>query len=193
MNRLQSYEQAVELIEAARACGFRSINIDLIYGLPKQHAAGFADTLRKTIAAAPDRIALYHYAHLPTLFKPQRRIAAADLPSLQEKARMFEQAVSVPSAVMKAVMIIVTHVRAPLQKENERERGVLCGGGKIVPWRTTPPRVRAAAMGKTSWCYGLGGKPVERWASAKWKARVHGPKAKRKEEELRGRRLPERA
>ncbi len=93
VNRLQSYEQTVELIDAARAAGFRSINVDLIYGLPKQHAAGFADTLRKTIAAAPDRIALYHYAHLPTLFKPQRRIAEADLPSSEEKARMFENAV----------------------------------------------------------------------------------------------------
>ena len=92
---------------------------------------------------------------------------------------------------MKAVTIIATHVRAPLQKGNERERGVLRGGGKIVPWRTTPPRVRAAAMGKTSWCYGLGGKPVERWASAKWKARVHGPKAKRKEEERTGKTLQE--
>ncbi|NLD55393.1 MAG: oxygen-independent coproporphyrinogen III oxidase [Burkholderiaceae bacterium] len=94
VNRLQSYEQTVELIEAARAVGFRSINVDLIYGLPKQHAAGFTETLRKTIAAAPDRIALYHYAHLPTLFKPQRRIAEADLPSSEEKARMFENAVA---------------------------------------------------------------------------------------------------
>ncbi len=94
VNRIQSYEQTVALIEAARDCGFRSINVDLIYGLPKQNPESFGETLRKTIAAAPDRIALYHYAHLPTLFKPQRRISEADLPSSEAKARMFETAVS---------------------------------------------------------------------------------------------------
>src|SRR5690606_15365065 len=90
VNRVQSYEQTVELIDAARAAGYGSINVDLIYGLPKQNPERFAETLRKTIAAGPDRIALYHYAHLPTLFKPQRRIAEADLPSSEDKARMFE-------------------------------------------------------------------------------------------------------
>lgn len=94
VNRIQSYEQTVELIDTARAVGYRSINVDLIYGLPKQNAERFAETLRKTIAARPDRIALYHYAHLPTLFKPQRRIAETDLPSSEEKARMFETAVA---------------------------------------------------------------------------------------------------
>lgn len=94
VNRIQPYEQTLELIEAARDAGFRSINVDLIYGLPKQHHAGFEETLRKTIAAAPGRIALYHYAHLPALFKPQRRIAEADLPSSEEKARMFQTAVA---------------------------------------------------------------------------------------------------
>jgi len=94
VNRIQPYRETVELIDAARAAGFRSINVDLIYGLPKQHHAGFQETLRKTIAANPDRIALYHYAHLPALFKPQRRIAEADLPSSEEKARMFETAVT---------------------------------------------------------------------------------------------------
>ncbi len=95
VNRIQSYEQTVALIDAARESGFRSINVDLIYGLPKQNPESFGETLRKTVAAAPDRIALYHYAHLPTLFKPQRRISEADLPSSEAKARMFETAVSV--------------------------------------------------------------------------------------------------
>ncbi len=94
VNRIQSYEQTVALIDAARDSGFRSINVDLIYGLPKQNPESFRETLRKTIAAAPDRIALYHYAHLPTLFKPQRRISEADLPSSEAKAHMFETAVS---------------------------------------------------------------------------------------------------
>ncbi len=95
VNRIQSYEQTVELIDTARSAGYRSINVDLIYGLPKQNPERFGETLRKTIAAAPDRIALYHYAHLPTVFKPQRRISEADLPSSEDKARMFETAVAV--------------------------------------------------------------------------------------------------
>ncbi len=98
VNRIQPYEQTLELIEAARGAGFHSINVDLIYGLPRQHHVGFQETLRKTIAAAPGRIALYHYAHLPALFKPQRRIAEADLPSSEEKARMFESAVKMFAA-----------------------------------------------------------------------------------------------
>ena len=57
---------------SARAAGFRSLNIDLIYGLPKQNNAGFGRTLDTVIAARPDRLAIYSYAHLPALFKPQK-------------------------------------------------------------------------------------------------------------------------
>ena len=93
VNRIQPKELTIALIEAARDSGFRSVNVDLIYGLPKQTPDSFRRTVEQTIAAGPDRIALYHYAHLPTLFKPQRRIAEADLPSSPDKARMFEEAV----------------------------------------------------------------------------------------------------
>jgi oxygen-independent coproporphyrinogen-3 oxidase len=68
-------------IEAARRCRFDSVNIDLIYGLPLQTAAGFERTLDLVVAARPGRIALYNYAHLPERFKAQRRIRAEDLPS----------------------------------------------------------------------------------------------------------------
>jgi len=93
VNRIQPRELTVALIEAARDAGFRSVNVDLIYGLPKQTPDSFRRTVEQTISAAPDRIALYHYAHLPTLFKPQRRIADDELPSSGDKARMFEEAV----------------------------------------------------------------------------------------------------
>ncbi|MCM5570262.1 oxygen-independent coproporphyrinogen III oxidase [Burkholderiaceae bacterium FT117] len=93
VNRIQPRELTVALIEAARDSGFRSVNVDLIYGLPRQTPDRFRRTVEQTIAAGPDRIALYHYAHLPTLFKPQRRIAEADLPSSADKGRMFEEAV----------------------------------------------------------------------------------------------------
>jgi oxygen-independent coproporphyrinogen-3 oxidase len=93
VNRIQPYEETRELIDAAREAGFHSINADLIYGLPKQTLAGFERTLELTIAAAPDRVALYQYAHLPQLFKPQRRIHDAELPTATVRAQLFERAV----------------------------------------------------------------------------------------------------
>ncbi len=81
VNRIQPEAETRAVMEAARAAGFRSISIDLIYGLPKQTMHSIEQTLDKVIDANPDRIALYNYAHLPHLFKPQRRIAEADLPT----------------------------------------------------------------------------------------------------------------
>jgi oxygen-independent coproporphyrinogen III oxidase len=89
VNRIQPEQITLETIHAARAAGFRSVSIDLIYGLPKQTLASIAETIAKVIAANPDRIAVYHYAHLPHLFKPQRRIAEADLPSSDTKLDML--------------------------------------------------------------------------------------------------------
>lgn len=93
VNRLQSLESTVATIEAARAAGFRSVNLDLIYGLPKQTRETFARTLDKVLAIGPERIALYHYAHLPERFKPQRRISPAELPSSQEKMGIMLDAI----------------------------------------------------------------------------------------------------
>jgi oxygen-independent coproporphyrinogen III oxidase len=93
VNRIQSEEQTRTVMDAARANGFASINADLIYGLPRQTVAGFAATLDKVIAAAPDRIALYSYAHVPHLFKPQRRILEADLPSPEAKLAILASAI----------------------------------------------------------------------------------------------------
>ncbi|MQA38284.1 oxygen-independent coproporphyrinogen III oxidase [Rugamonas aquatica] len=85
VNRIQPEAETRAVMDAARAAGFRSISIDLIYGLPKQTMASMEQTLDKVIDADPDRIALYNYAHLPHLFKPQRRIADADLPTAAVK------------------------------------------------------------------------------------------------------------
>jgi len=93
VHRLQGVEQTLGAIEAARRAGFNSINVDLIYGLPKQTLAGFNATLGQVIDARPGRIALYNYAHLPLLFKPQRRISEADLPSPETKLMLLDLAV----------------------------------------------------------------------------------------------------
>lgn len=89
VNRIQSEGETRRAIEEARANGFRSVNVDLIYGLPKQHSAGFGITLDRVIALSPERIALYNYAHLPSVFKPQRRILDADLPTAQARLGLF--------------------------------------------------------------------------------------------------------
>lgn len=93
VHRIQDTEQVFSLVEAAREYDFESINVDLIYGLPKQSIASLKETLNTIIALKPNRIALYAYAHLPERFKPQRRIIEADLPAGEEKITMLSNAV----------------------------------------------------------------------------------------------------
>ncbi len=94
VHRVQPAEQVFSLAAAARARGFDSINIDLIYGLPRQTPESFERTLAQVKQLRPDRIALYGYAHLPDRFKPQRRIEAADLPSGAAKVAMLSKSLS---------------------------------------------------------------------------------------------------
>ena len=89
VNRIQPYEMVERAITASRAAGFLSVNFDLIYGLPKQNLNSFSQTLDDVIRLSPDRIALYNYAHLPSRFKPQRRIEESDLPSAEERLQIF--------------------------------------------------------------------------------------------------------
>ena len=93
VNRIQSEAETRTVIDASRANGFVSVNCDLIYGLPKQTVAGFSATLDKVVEAAPDRIALYSYAHVPHLFKPQRRIGEPDLPAPEVKLAILALAI----------------------------------------------------------------------------------------------------
>ncbi len=93
VNRIQSVEETRTVLDAARTGGFRSVNIDLIYGLPRQSTRGFDRTLAQVIASAPDRIALYNYAHVPHLFKPQRRISEAELPTPDTKLVLLDMAI----------------------------------------------------------------------------------------------------
>ncbi|HYA37933.1 MAG TPA: oxygen-independent coproporphyrinogen III oxidase [Candidatus Methylomirabilis sp.] len=93
VNRIQSEAETFAVLERARALGFRSINMDLIYGLPHQTVESFARTLGKIIAASPDRLSVFNYAHLPEMFKPQRRIAAADLPSPRAKLDILQMTI----------------------------------------------------------------------------------------------------
>jgi len=93
VNRVQSLEETLVVIQAARDAGFKSVSIDLIYGLPHQTVNSVAHTIEQVIAIAPDRLALYNYAHLPTVFMPQRRINEAELPSSSEKLDILQHSV----------------------------------------------------------------------------------------------------
>lgn len=94
VHRVQATEQVFNLTKLARKLKFQSINIDLIYGLPKQTPETFGHTINQLIALKPDRIALYAYAHLPERFKPQRRISASELPSASQKLELLSNAIS---------------------------------------------------------------------------------------------------
>ncbi len=90
VNRVQSNEQIKQHIIDSRKLHYQSINIDLMYGLPKQSLHSFSKTLDTTIELSPDRIAIYNYAHLPEMFKPQRRINEDELPSAEEKLNILQ-------------------------------------------------------------------------------------------------------
>lgn len=89
VNRVQSEQQTLAIMAAARRQEFHSISIDLIYGLPFQSVDSFSTTLDKVIAARPDRLAVFNYAHLPQRFKVQRQIDEQALPSPEEKLRIL--------------------------------------------------------------------------------------------------------
>ena len=93
VNRIQGVEETATVIDDCRNAGFRSVNVDLIYGLPRQTCQGFELTLDTVIAMKPDRLAVYGYAHLPHAFKAQRQIRAEDLPDAETRLRLLRLAV----------------------------------------------------------------------------------------------------
>ncbi len=93
VNRIQTVEETRNVIEAAREAGFKSISVDLIYGLPHQSVNSIKPTLDTVLSLNPDRLALYHYAHLPHIFKPQRRIDTHAVPTSEEKLDILQYAV----------------------------------------------------------------------------------------------------
>jgi oxygen-independent coproporphyrinogen-3 oxidase len=93
VNRIQSVERTRAVVDACRANGFRSVNVDLIYGLPKQVPESFARTLDTVAGMRPDRVAVYGYAHLPHLFKPQKQLDAGLLPDGETRLALLQLAI----------------------------------------------------------------------------------------------------
>ncbi len=98
IHRVHAIEKSREVILAAQQARFRSINVDLIYGLPRQTPESFSATLEKVVGLQPTRIAVYGYAHLPTLFKAQKQIHADDLPDAAQRLQLFGLALEKLSA-----------------------------------------------------------------------------------------------
>lgn len=93
VNRVQSFDLVKKLVRNARNMAFKSINMDLIYGLPLQTLASFESTLEQVIELSPDRLSIFNYAHLPERFKAQRLIKTGDLPDASEKLAIQEQTI----------------------------------------------------------------------------------------------------
>ncbi len=93
VNRIQTEKQTFQVMQSARKAGFKSVNIDLIYGLPRQTTASFLRTLELIALQQPERLAIYNYAHLPHLFKTQRQIHAEELPGPDEKLEILQETI----------------------------------------------------------------------------------------------------
>ncbi len=93
INRIQTVEQTLAVLQACRTYGMRSVNVDLIYGLPRQSLKGFDRTLETALEARPDRFAIYNYAHLPSLFRAQRRIRTEELPTPRTRLALLQRAI----------------------------------------------------------------------------------------------------
>jgi oxygen-independent coproporphyrinogen-3 oxidase len=93
VNRVQPLETTVTVMSAARAEGFKSVSVDLIYGLPHQSVESFSRTLDTIIQLAPDRLSVFGYAHMPALFKMQGRIDETALPSPAVRLAILERVI----------------------------------------------------------------------------------------------------
>ncbi|WP_260261356.1 oxygen-independent coproporphyrinogen III oxidase [Vibrio intestinalis] len=94
VNREQDEEFIIEMVKRAKKLGFRSTNLDLIYGLPKQTKDSFADTLKQVLEMQPGRLSVFNYAHMPQLFAAQRKIKDEDLPQAKEKMAILQDTIS---------------------------------------------------------------------------------------------------
>ncbi|MBX9469005.1 MAG: oxygen-independent coproporphyrinogen III oxidase [Rhizobium sp.] len=94
INRIQTFEQTKSVVDAVRARGVHSVNCDILYGLPHQTEATVAETVKDILSLAPDRIALFGYAHVPWMKKHQTMIKEEVLPGLEERFAQMNLAAS---------------------------------------------------------------------------------------------------
>ncbi|GAD80497.1 oxygen-independent coproporphyrinogen III oxidase [Vibrio ezurae] len=93
VNREQDEDFIFAMVARAKQLGFRSTNLDLIYGLPLQTADSFAETMRQVLTMRPGRLSVFNYAHMPQLFAAQRKIKDQDLPIASERMSILQQTI----------------------------------------------------------------------------------------------------
>ncbi|WP_425445692.1 oxygen-independent coproporphyrinogen III oxidase [Vibrio albus] len=93
VNREQDEDFIIAMVERARELGFRSTNLDLIYGLPKQTQESFAETLQQVLEMKPGRLSVFNYAHMPQLFAAQRKLKESEMPEAKEKMAILQQTI----------------------------------------------------------------------------------------------------
>ena len=155
VHRVQTIEETQAVMDWSRKYGFKASSIDLIYGLPKQTPETFKETVDAVLAMNPDRLAVYNYAHLPHVFKPQRRISEADLPHAADKLSILSNTIE-RLAEMGYVFIGMDHFAKPndelaiAQKEGRLHRNFQ---GYSTQAECDLLAFGISAIGKVSDCY----------------------------------------
>ena len=168
VNRIQDPAATLEMVTASRALGFESVSIDLIYGLPFQTPDSFRQTLDSVIAARPDRLAVYNYAHMPHVFRSQRMIDEMDLPSPQTKLQLMELTIEVLTGA-GYVYIGMDHFALPDDELSVAQRqGHLHRNFQGYSTRSECDLIGlgVSAIGKIGDCYAQNRKEIPHWSAA---------------------------
>jgi oxygen-independent coproporphyrinogen-3 oxidase len=167
VNRIQDPESTLKMVEDSRGLGFNSVSIDLIYGLPLQTVESFSRTIDTVVAARPDRLAVYNYAHLPHIFRAQRMIDAKDIPSPETKLQLMELTIDKLTS-LGYVYIGMDHFALPddeltlAQREGGLQRNFQ---GYSTRRECDLVGLGVSAIGKVGDCYAQNLKDIPTWQS----------------------------
>jgi oxygen-independent coproporphyrinogen-3 oxidase len=168
VNRIQDPEATLDMVEDSRKLGFNSVSIDLIYGLPLQTSESFSETIDTVVKAKPDRLAVYNYAHLPHIFRAQRMINTADIPSPETKLELMELTIR-KLTESGYVYIGMDHFALPedeltvAQKEGHLQRNFQ---GYSTRSQCDLVGLGVSAIGKVGDCYAQNLKDIPSWQGA---------------------------
>jgi len=168
VNRIQDPRTTLDMISDSRALGFKSVSIDLIYGLPLQSTASFSETLDVILGARPDRFAVYNYAHMPEVFRSQRMINAADIPTPQTKLELMALTIERLTGA-GYVYIGMDHFALPGDELSRAQReGHLHRNFQGYSTRSECDLVGlgVSAIGKVGYCFAQNYKKIPEWQDA---------------------------
>jgi oxygen-independent coproporphyrinogen-3 oxidase len=168
VNRIQDPQTTLDMVEDSRKLGFNSVSIDLIYGLPLQTVESFSKTIDTVVAARPDRLAVYNYAHMPHIFRAQRMIDKSDIPSPETKLDLMELTIR-KLTEEGYVYIGMDHFALPddeltlAQREGHLQRNFQ---GYSTRRQCDLVGLGVSAIGKVGDCYAQNLKDIPSWQSA---------------------------